>query len=162
MSMLIKSELFVLYLNWLVNLVFYVRKKNIIVNLNYYALKIYWQYCPTLALRKKKLHHKKKKKMKKSILKRIWIGMKKGVATPNLPQEFLKFHLNPFIRVLRVICGLSWVTLMGGKLVAMPLIIITIAVFFTTLHFFYIWYVSYIKIKYMIEVLKSDKLDVRN
>jgi hypothetical protein len=45
--------------------------------------------------------------MKKTILQRVIIGVKLGLSTSNLPDNVLKFHSNPIVKVLRVICGFS-------------------------------------------------------
>jgi len=57
----------------------------------------------------------KKIPMKKTKLQRIIIGVKKGWTTPNLPTHILKFHLNPLIRILRVIGWFTTLSYLSGK-----------------------------------------------
>ena len=49
----------------------------------------------------------------KKIIMRFWIGFKKGINTPNLPQEILLFQSKPIIRILRVLGGLSCLSLIS-------------------------------------------------
>jgi len=100
--------------------------------------------------------------MKKTILQRIIIGVKLGWKTPSLPATVEKFHLNPIVRILRVICGFCTVSLLSGRLKELPTFITFIAIFFTTIHFIYFIYISIIKFKYANKILRSDKFDIKN
>jgi hypothetical protein len=102
--------------------------------------------------------------MKKAIflLRRIILGVTKGLSTSNLPEAILIFHLNPIIRVLRFIFGFSTLALLTGKLAIFPFFITVIPTIFTIIHFTYFLFISFSKIKYMNTVLKSDKFDIKN
>jgi len=100
--------------------------------------------------------------MKKTILQRIIIGVKLGWNTSNLPDNVLKFHLNPVIRVLRVIGGFCIISLLSGRLKIFPHFITIIAIFFACIYFIYIIYITIIKFKETNKVLRSNKFDIRN
>ena len=71
-------------------------------------------------------------------------------------------HNHPFVRVFRVIGGLSIVTVLSKKylLYIFPfnIVILLLALF----HFIYITVISVIKLYHGIGVLRSDKLNVKN
>ena len=56
----------------------------------------------------------------KNILKRITIGVKKGINTPTLPDSILKIHMHPIIRVYRVISGISVLLLISKRIPQLP------------------------------------------
>ena len=99
---------------------------------------------------------------KKTILQRLLIGLKVGWNAPVLPPKVLNFHNNLFIRVFRVIGGISIVTVLSKKYLLLFLPFKFIVLFFALLHFIYITIISIIKLWYGFKVLKSDKLNVRN
>jgi len=98
--------------------------------------------------------------MKKTILQRIIIGVKLGWKTPNLPENVEKFHFNPIVRVLRVICGFSTISLLSGRIKELPIFFTYIAIFFTSVHLIYFSYINIIKFKHTKKVLKSNKFDI--
>lgn len=49
------------------------------------------------------------------IIKRLTIGFKKGLITPTLPENILKFNSNPFVRNFRFLGGLSIILLLGNS-----------------------------------------------
>lgn len=100
--------------------------------------------------------------MKKTLLQRIIIGIKKGWNTPNLPPHILQFHLNPFIRVLRVIGWIATLSYLSGKLNSFPYpkLFVFIAVIIIFINFIYFIYISFMQFKHVIKVWKSDELDV--
>ena len=51
--------------------------------------------------------------MNKKFLKRIYIGAKKGILTPTLPDEIIKFQSNPLIRIIRFLGGVSFIFILG-------------------------------------------------
>lgn len=100
--------------------------------------------------------------MKKSISSRIWTGIKLGWNTPILPEKVLNLHSHPFVRVFRVIGGISIITVLSNKHLLLFLPFKYIVLFLALLHFIYIFCINVIKLWYGFKVLKSDKLNVRN
>ena len=99
---------------------------------------------------------------KKTIFQRIWIGLKVGWNAPMLPPKILSFHNHPFIRIFRVIGGISIITFLSKKYLLFMYPFNYIVLLFALFHFMYIATISIIKLFYGIKVLRSDKLDVRN
>lgn len=91
-------------------------------------------------------------------------GIKKGLLTPILPIEILDFQKKPLIRLIRVIGGLSFITLLAVKRDYFELhwILLYLSFFFAIIFFIYHIYISIHKYKYIKLLLKSDKLDIRN
>nr|YP_010164136.1 hypothetical protein K8J96_mgp42 [Metarhizium album]QRK27501.1 hypothetical protein [Metarhizium album] len=102
------------------------------------------------------------KNKKRTILQRILLGLKVGWKTPTLPENILKFTMNPIIRIIRVIGGISTVLILTKKSLLFPNFFIYILFFFTFFFFVYHCFITYHRIIYMYKVLKSDKLDIRN
>ena len=100
----------------------------------------------------------------KSIFIRIYTGCKKGLLTPNLPAEIIELQKHPLIRILRVSGGLSFLCIFSKSYLYLPMssffliIFVVIGSLLTIYHF----YLSYHRIKYIIKLLKSDELDIRN
>jgi hypothetical protein len=90
------------------------------------------------------------------------MGLKVGWNAPMLPERVINLHNHPFIRIFRVIGGISIITVLSKKhlLLFSPFkyIVLLLAIF----HFIYIFSISMIKLWYGFKVLKSDKLDVKN
>ena len=88
--------------------------------------------------------------------------MKTGWNAPVLPDKVLYIHNHPFVRVFRVIGGLSIVTVSSNKylLFIFPfnIVILLLALF----HFIYITVISIIKLYHGISVLRSERLNVKN
>ena len=101
-------------------------------------------------------------KNKKTILQRIWVGLKVGWNTPMLPPKVINFHSHPFMRIFRVIGGISIVTFLSKKYLLFMFPFNYIIMLLALLHFMYIAIISIIKLIYGIKVLRSDKLEVRN
>ena len=99
---------------------------------------------------------------KRSLLQRFFIGLKVGWKTPTLPENILKFQLHPLIRVLRVIGGISTIYLVSNKAPLYNDLVLYLALFFSFLFFVYHCVISYYRIKHVIHILKSDKLDIKN
>jgi len=57
----------------------------------------------------------KSNKNKKTILQRIWLGLKIGWNTPMLPSKILSFHNHLFTRIFIVIGGISIITFLSKK-----------------------------------------------
>lgn len=108
-----------------------------------------------------------KKNNRNFILTRFYIGVKKGLFTPTLPYHIIQLNNNPFIRIFRVLGGLSILLILthrldylgDGLLYFYALVLCTVlAILFS----FYLIFLTYHRIKHMIKVFKSDELDVRN
>ena len=104
----------------------------------------------------------KNNKNKKTILQRIWLGIKVGWNAPMLPPKVLSFHNHPFTRIFRIIGGISIITFLLKKYLLFVYPFNYVVLLFALLHFMYIATISIIKLFYGIKVLKSDKLEVRN
>ena len=104
----------------------------------------------------------KSNKNKKTILQRIWLGLKIGWNTPILPSKILSFHNHPFTRIFRVIGGISIITFLSKNYLLFMYPFNYVVLLFALLHFIYIAIISIIKLFYGIKILKSDKLERRN
>lgn len=101
----------------------------------------------------------------KNIFARFFIGVKKGLFTPTLPNHIILLNNNPIIRILRVLGGISILLILTHRLFGNGLLYFTALVLCTVLAIifsFYLIFLTYHRIKHMIKVLKSDELDVRN
>lgn len=103
----------------------------------------------------------KKNNKNKNIFYRFYIGVKKGIFTPTLPNHIIKLNHNPIIRILRVLGGISILLILthrldylgNGLLYFTALVLCTVlAIIFS----FYLIFLTYHRIKHMIKVLKSD------
>jgi hypothetical protein len=101
-------------------------------------------------------------KDKRTILQRIWLGLKVGWTTPNLPDKIIKFQAHPLIRILRVLGGISTVLVLTKKSLLFPSFFLYIFLLLTLVFFIYHTVIAYYRITYMYKIIKSDKLDVRN
>lgn len=102
------------------------------------------------------------KNNQKTLFKRLITGLKVGWNAPVLPTKVLNFHNNLFIRVFRVIGGISILTVLSNKHLLLFLPFKFMVLFIALLHFIYITTISIIKLWYGFKVLKSDKLNVKN
>ena len=105
--------------------------------------------------------------MKKSIIQRIWIGFKKGLSMPTLPEEIISFSNKFWVRILRFLGGLSVITLLSGKLNFFPegklkLFVLVTCCCLIFLFLIFQSYINYHRIKHMVKTIKEGKLDVRN
>ena len=100
--------------------------------------------------------------MKKNFLKRIYIGAKLGYLTPNLPDEILKIQSNPLIRILRFLGGVSFLFILSKYYINYNIYLLYVAVFITLIYTIYHFIISYYRIKHIIAILNSDKLDISN
>ena len=101
-------------------------------------------------------------KKDKTILSRIWTGLKLGWNTPTLPQNIIDFQMNPLIRILRVLGGISTLYLLSNKSSNYNVFFLYLAIFFSVTFFIYNSYISVHRVRFMYRTLKSDKLDIRN
>jgi hypothetical protein len=70
--------------------------------------------------------------------------------------------MHPFIRILRVLGGISTLYLLSNKGLDYPIFFLYIAIFFTVLFLIYHVIINFYRTKHIYKILKSDKLDVRN
>lgn len=101
-------------------------------------------------------------KNNKTILSRIWTGLKLGWNTPLLPPKVLNFQNHPLVRVFRVIGGLSVITVLLKKHLLFYFPLQWLVLFLALVQIIYIVIISIIQIVHGIKVLRSDKLNVRN
>ena len=111
---------------------------------------------------KKKRFYSTKKIDNKSLKQRFIIGLKRGWNTPLLPEKVIKVHNHPFVRIFRVIGGISIIIVLSNKYLLFFLPLKYMVLFFALLHFIYISVISIIKLFYGFKVLTSDKLDIKN
>ena len=92
------------------------------------------------------------------------LAVQKGLFTPNLPEDVLKFQLLPIIRILRVLGDLSTLFLITDRVqqYSLPTYYYVKAMIITFMFIIYHIYISYHRIKHIIKLLKSDKLDIWN
>lgn len=102
--------------------------------------------------------------MKKNLFSRLFIGIKKGVMTPTLPDNILKIQSNPLIRILRVLGGLSIIILLGNRKLdySLHIYIIYLLLFIGFLFLVYHIIISYYRLKNIFKILTSEDLDIRN
>lgn len=79
-----------------------------------------------------------------------------------LPENILNIHNHPFVRIFRVVVGISIVTVLSKKYLLLFLPFKFVVLFLALLHFIYISSISCIKLWYGFKVLRSDKLDIKN
>nr|UKQ56128.1 hypothetical protein [Taiwanofungus camphoratus]WRO45222.1 hypothetical protein [Taiwanofungus sp. YW-2023a] len=95
--------------------------------------------------------------------KRLFMGIKKAHNTPILPENILKIQNYLSIRIIRVLGGISVLTiLLGRAYFHYPIYVYYIALFFCFIFLIYRIIISYFTIKHIIKILKSDELDIRN
>lgn len=97
-----------------------------------------------------------------SRVKRLQIGLKKGWDTNTLPDHLMKLYTNPLIRIFRVLGGMSIIALLTGKLYYLPPFVLYAVFGFAVVYALFMVYLTYHRIKHIIYILKSDKLEVRN
>jgi hypothetical protein len=100
--------------------------------------------------------------MKNNIIKRMFIGFKKGFLTPTLPDHIIKIQSYPIIRIMRFLGGLSFLSIVGKSYLNYPIYVLYVAIFFTLLFTIYHFILTYYRIKHIITILRSDKLDIKN
>ena len=95
-----------------------------------------------------------------SRLERLQIGLKKGWETDTLPDHLMKLYTNPLIRIFRVLGGLSILALLSNKLLYFPIFVLYAVLGFSFVFTVFMFYIAYHRIKHIIYILKSDKLDI--
>jgi hypothetical protein len=98
----------------------------------------------------------------KTTFKRVLIGFKKANSIPTLPENIRDFKSKPLIRIIRVLGGISFITMISNSHLHLPVYILYVAMFFALIFSFYQIFILYHRTIQLIKVLKSDKLEVRN
>ena len=111
---------------------------------------------------KNKRFYSTSKPKTKTLKERFITGLKVGWNAPMLPEKVANLHNHPFIRIFRVLGGISIVTVLSKKHLLLFLPFKFIILILALAHFIYITYISIIKLWYGFKVLKSDKLNVKN
>jgi hypothetical protein len=109
----------------------------------------------------------KKKNYIKNLLSRFFIGAKKGIGTPTLPNHIIMINNNPIARIFRVMGGISILLILTHKLdyLGDGLLYFSALALCTALAWLFCLYLLFLthhRFKHMLKVLKSDQLDVRN
>ena len=94
--------------------------------------------------------------MNNQILKRLFIGFKKGLLTPTLPDNIIKLQNYPLIRIISFLLIVSKSYLNYSYYILYP------AMFFALLFTIYHIIISFYRFKHIFKLLKSDKLDIKN
>ena len=105
--------------------------------------------------------------IKKSTYLRIFTGIKKGYSTPNLPNNILKLHNHPLIRIFRVVSGISDILLITKRIHWLGQgflfeTVLCLCLFNIFLYVIYSIYITYHRVKHMKRILKNGDLEVRN
>jgi hypothetical protein len=81
-----------------------------------------------------------------------------------LPEDILKIHSYPIIRIIRFLGGISFLFILTKRHLDFQYsnIFLYIAFFFTIIYTIYKIILSFYKIRHMIKVLRSDSLDIKN
>lgn len=98
----------------------------------------------------------------KTILQRIWLGLKLAWKLPSLPSQMDRFHNYPLIRIFRVIGGISIILFLSSSSWIENFYFYWVVFSLAMLQFIYITVISIIKIGYIIYLWKNKKLEVRN
>jgi len=99
---------------------------------------------------------------KKTFIERTWIGIKRGITTPTLSKEMLDFQMNPLIRILRVVGGISCLSLLGHDHINLQGFMLYIALLFTLLFNIYHIYILIYRYKHIKFLIKSGAMDYKN
>jgi hypothetical protein len=99
---------------------------------------------------------------KKTKLQRIWTGIKLGWNTPMLPDKIIVFNNYPLVRILRVIGGLSVLTVLLKKHIFLWLPLQYLVLFLAFLHISYFVSINMMKVFYGVYKLWKGDLNVRN
>jgi len=105
------------------------------------------------------MNSKKDQNTQKSVFKRFIIGVSKGWNTPTFPDRWLIFNNHPFVRIFRVLGGLSYLTLLGKDFINVSLTIKVIAFFIALFFLIYHFILTFYRIKHICYLLKSGELE---
>lgn len=96
----------------------------------------------------------------------FYIGLKKGLLTPTLPDHIIALQQNIFIRIFRVICGLNLLFILSHRYEYLPgdyyQTCLYISLIINILFMIYHMYISYHRIKHIYKTIKSGKIDIYN
>lgn len=83
---------------------------------------------------------------KKKLIQRLFLGLKKGLLTPTLPNHIIQLNNNPFIRIFRVLGGISILLILTHRLdyLGNELLYFSALVICTVLAIFYSFYNIYL------------------
>lgn len=101
---------------------------------------------------------------KKTIFSRIVVGIHKGYNTPTLPQYVLDYQNTIFVRIFRVLGGISIFALVSSFRyhISYPTFLMYTLFFIVFLFWIYTMIIFFIRINHILKLLKSNKLDVVN
>lgn len=95
------------------------------------------------------------------IYTRTLIGIKKGFYTSTLPVEILEFQRKPLIRIMRVLGGISLLSLLGRSYIGgVSGLFLYLAFLLSTILVIYHFYILIVRVKHIYKILKSDELDI--
>ena len=139
-------------------------KKHIyIYNTNKLTSKRYYSTNRDNFNKDKRKYYSTSHKNDKTILQRIWLGIKLAWNLPSLPVYVEKFHNYPLTRIFRVIGGISIILFLSSpSWIEKGSYLYWIVLILAMLHFTYILTISLIKLGYIIHLWKNKKLEVRN
>lgn len=102
----------------------------------------------------------------KSILLRIFNGVKKGYQFPTLPDHLIQFNMHPLVRIFRFIGGLSILLVITHRLDFLTgnyyFFALVVCLFFIFIFLLYHIYLTYHRFIHIYKSIKSGKLDIRN
>jgi len=109
-----------------------------------------------------KLKIKLRTMKKKTLFQRMLIGIQKGWNTPTLPANVLAFERHPFIRIFRVIGGITVGILLCQRYTPTPLFVLYLSLFIASIFCSYLIVLTIIRFKHMWKVLKNQELEVKH
>jgi uncharacterized membrane protein len=99
----------------------------------------------------------------KPVLEQIKMGIIQGWNTPTLPEDFIKWLNEPYIRIFRVVGGVSSLIMLGGiSYMKVPFPIYLCCIFISFLFLIFHFYISHIRHKHIRYLWISGQLEVRN
>lgn len=97
-----------------------------------------------------------------NLFNRLKVGIKKGWTQPTLPDHLIKLQLNPLIRIFRVLGGISLLLILSKKINYFSSLFFYIAFLIVILYSFYLFYITFYRIKHIKMILKNKDLEIRN
>jgi len=90
------------------------------------------------------------------------IGIKKGWSHPTLPKNLLKLQLHPFIRIFKLLGGISILIIFTKVYEKCNISVLYISIILSILYIKYNTYLNYYRIKHIYSSIKKGDLDVKN
>jgi len=90
----------------------------------------------------------------------ITIGIKKGWSHPTLPKNLLKLQLHPFIRIFKLLGGISILIILTKVYEKCNISVLYISIILSILYIKYNTYLNYYRIKHIYSSIKKGDLDV--